>query len=149
MNRTKGIFLGFLFFAFAAFLAPLAHAAEDSVAFEPQKLWEQVRGDLTVRDMSNYPGQKEIAVDLSGLEPNSVYSVWLSKEGTNDLKGIGVKDHAFRSDAQGKGRFITSIPEGEFERWDTLEVAFHPQGDPKNINNAEIAAKADITHLRR
>lgn len=89
--------------------------------------------------------QDQVTVEVSGLQPNSIYTVWLAKDDPGrELKGLGVKDYSFRTDASGSGRFVATVNEGELNNWDVIEVAHHPGGDPKDIEHAQIALRGDI-----
>lgn len=101
-------------------------------------------GNITVQEADTAAYDSEITVEVNGLKPNSVYSVWLAKEEPSRMQGLGVKDYSFKTDATGSGRFVASLPEGELNDWDIIEVAHHPNGDPKDLDNAQIALRGDL-----
>lgn len=97
-------------------------------------------------EVSEYPAgiaQDEVTVDVRGLRPNSVYTAWLA-DGPERMQGLGVDNYSFETDAAGNGRFVATVPEGELNRWDTIEIAYHPTGDPTDLENAEIALRGDL-----
>ena len=88
--------------------------------------------------------EKQLMIEVNGLRPNSVYSVWLTRKDPSRVQGLGVEDYSFTTDASGGGRFVAYLPVGELSNWDTLEVAHHPNGDPRDLDNAQIALRADL-----
>ncbi|WKZ32145.1 MAG: hypothetical protein QY316_09530 [Thermodesulfobacteriota bacterium] len=100
-------------------------------------------GTIEVSDYPSGTAQQEVTVEVRGLRPNSVYTAWLA-DGPERMQGLGVDDYSFRTDAAGNGRFIATVPEGELNRWDMLEIAYHPTGDPADLENAEIALRGEL-----
>ena len=101
-------------------------------------------GNITIREADTAAYDSEITVEVNGLKPDSVYSVWLAKEEPSRMQGLGVDDYSFKTDASGNGRFVASLSEGELNDWDMIEVAHHPNGDPRDLDNAQIALRADL-----
>ncbi|MBI5642750.1 MAG: hypothetical protein HY954_04670 [Deltaproteobacteria bacterium] len=145
MIKRKGLFLVILSVALAA-LFTAAQASVENFELKPISGAEKAAGDVIVTDVfdSGY-NQKEIAVEASGLEPYSMYTVWLARKGPSaDIRGVGVEDYAFKTDGEGKGRFVATISEFDYQKWDVIEIARHPDNNPKNLDNAEIALTGDL-----
>lgn len=105
--------------------------------------WEEAQGDVTIRDAG--ADKKEITIDARNLVPDSLFTVWFVNEGeVPDRKGVGQGDNSFTTDSAGKGHFSAIVPEGLIEDWDKLEVAFHPEGDPENLENLHVALIGDL-----
>lgn len=109
-------------------------------------------GSFTLTDEDIAREEMALVVDAEGLQPNSVYSVWLAKRpsedrdmrGVSEIRGLGVKDHYFVTDGDGKGRFFATLTQADLSRWDIVEVAHHPDGNPKNIQNTSIVLTGDL-----
>ncbi|MBI1912612.1 MAG: hypothetical protein HYS21_11505 [Deltaproteobacteria bacterium] len=170
MFKIKAIMAMMLFFAITA-AASLVEAVENRIPLKGQ-LWEDAKGEAIVEDYRYQ--QQQITIDAVGLEPNAVYTVWLVNEGREaqmgaeeragkapaekergflkreeqrqeaNLRGLGVRDYSFKTDAAGHGRFVATVNQGELHSFDSLEVAHHPNGDPKDLNNAVIALRGDL-----
>lgn len=106
-------------------------AAEGQVEIEPMR-----RG---------MPRLSNLAITFRGLKPDSVYSVWYSNE-RGERSPAGVETNHFRTDASGKGRYITSVYEDVLDDWRFLEVMLHPDGNPKNTAGMTIALKGDLVY---
>lgn len=84
--------------------------------------------------------QERIKIRVEGLKPNSVYTAWLSKDKPGErLMGLGAKPYSFRTDSAGYGSFVTEVGEGDTLRWDKIEIAYHPNNDPADMQNSQIA----------
>ncbi|MBI5492825.1 MAG: hypothetical protein HY893_07835 [Deltaproteobacteria bacterium] len=148
MSKHKSIFAFIMLFAFSVFSTAL-YAAEESVPLKGT-LWEKVKGEAIIKDTANVEGDKQLTVNVSGLEPNSVYTVWFGKiDRPTEVKGAGVRDYSFKTDGAGNGTYVTTLSEYVIQGWDNIQVAFHPDGNPKNLNNAQIALSGDLRHRRR
>jgi len=91
----------------------------------------------------------EVTITATGLRPNQVYTVWLvNMKPKMDMVGIGKGDYAFTSDGSGNGTYTATVSQTELERWQLLEIAHHPDGNPKNMKNIGIALKADLNDSR-
>lgn len=90
-------------------------------------------------------GKKQISIDLKGLKPNSLYTVWLVNEKPKmEMAGLGSGDYSFRTDEEGNAIYTANVSEQELAKWKLLEIAYHPDNDPKNMKNMQIAAKGKI-----
>ena len=54
------------------------------------------------------------------------------------------RDYSFRSDSKGTGKYTAMISNAELEKWQMVEVAYHPGGDAKDMKNMQIALSAPI-----
>ncbi len=61
-----------------------------------------------------------------------------------DMIGVGMGDYSFKSDDKGNGHYSANVSAAELEKWQILEIAYHTDGDPKNMKKMGIALKADI-----
>lgn len=100
--------------------------------------WDSAAGEAVVTDVENE--EKEIRVEASGLQPNSLYSIWLIDETPmlGDI-GIGSGDLTFETDADGNGSYIVRIPARQFKDWDKIEILHHPNNDTEDLEGAELA----------
>ena len=51
---------------------------------------EGASGEVTIEKMGITYGQRSIGIDLSGLRPGAVYTVWLETKEPRELKPLGV-----------------------------------------------------------
>lgn len=58
--------------------------------------------------------------------------------------GVGSGDYAFKSDASGSGRFMGTVPAAELAKWQMLEIAYHPDGNPKNVKTMGVVLEAEL-----
>ncbi len=141
MVNRKGVIAVMLFFVLALFVA-VADAAEEKVDLRG-KLWERVKGEAIIKDVEE--GQKQISIEASNLEPNSVYTVWFVNEKPQmDMAGVGEADYSFKTDAEGRGEFTATVSSEEIRNWEKLEVAYHPDGNPSNMKDIKITLKGDL-----
>lgn len=101
-------------------------------------------GEAVVKDKA--PGRKEVTIDMVGLKPGAVYTVWLVNTTPKmDMIGVGTGDFSVKSDAKGNAHYSATIAEGELNKWEFLEIAWHPSGDPKNAQEmGNIALKGKL-----
>lgn len=120
-----------------------AHAATQKVELEGEKAFKQARGEAVIRDAG--ADQKQIQVKASGLKPNSVYTLWFVTEKPRmDMAGVGTGDYSFRTDSRGTGQYTATVPVDEIGKWDLLEVAYHPDANPANMKDIDIALKGEL-----
>ncbi len=142
MKMQKPIVIGFFFLAFALF-SSFAQAAEQKMTLKAGPDGKGAQGEAVIKDKEQ--GKKEITVSASGLKPNSVYTVWLvNMKPKMDMAGVGTGDYSFKSDDKGNGHYAGTVSSAELEKWHVLEIAHHPDGDPKNMKKMGIALKADL-----
>jgi len=138
-RRLTIFFVALLF----SIMAGISQAAEKTVEFKGGEGFEDARGKAAITDAGR--GQKEIRLDASGLKPDSVYTFWFMNEQPKmEMSGVGRPDYSFRSDSQGNASYTAIVPAEELERWQELDIAYHPEGDPKNLANIEIALAGDL-----
>lgn len=126
--------------------AGFSQAAVDRLALAGEKAFKQATGEAVISDAT--AGQKEINLKVSGLKPDSVYTLWfVSEEPSMDMAGVGRPDFAFRSDSQGSAEYSAIVAADDIKRWEKLEVAHHPDGNPTNMDNIEIALIGDLDEL--
>lgn len=132
---------------FAAFTAAVFLAAFTSSALALEKVdlrveaFKNAKGDITIREES--ADQRRLDLNLSGLQPNAVYTLWFAGEQAGQRSTVG-KESTFRSDAQGNATFSTVVSENEIEKWDKFQVAYHPDGNAKNLKSAVISLSGDL-----
>lgn len=101
--------------------------------------------EATVRDLDTEPMQKEFEIYAWGLEPNSVYTVWfVGEEPEREMQGVGVRNYSFETDGSGNGRFVTHIIDSELAEYENIEIAYHADRDPRNVDDAVVALKGEI-----
>lgn len=146
MSKVKGALLAIAVVAAASFPA---WASVGNFELKPSSGAENAAGEVVVTDV--FEGGydiKEISVDASGLEPYSVYTVWLAKDKpAGDFRGLGIGDHAFKTDGEGKGRFVTTVNAYDYMDYDTLQVALHPDDNPENLDNAVVALTGELDKI--
>jgi len=50
-----------------------------------------------------------------------------------DMAGLGEGDYSFRSDDKGSATLSATISAADLAKWQLIELAYHPSGDPKNM----------------
>jgi hypothetical protein len=106
------------------------------------------KGEAVVKDSGT--DQKEVSLMMTGLKPNSVYTVELTNmKPRMEMLSIGEGDYSFKSDDQGNGHYTARVPADELSRWQRLEVYFHPDGNPKSMKKMEIALSADLMMVEK
>jgi hypothetical protein len=61
-----------------------------------------------------------------------------------DMLGVGTGDYLFKSDGKGIGNYTATISNAELEKWEMLEIAYHPDGNAKNMKKMQIALSGPI-----
>lgn len=138
MKSIKTILM-VLFFS-AVCLAPFSQVlADQKIAL----MGTDVQGEATIKDNGK---SEEIVIHVTGLKPGGVYTVWLVDKGTGgmDMAGVGKGDYSFKSDGKGTGHYAASMATDELKKWRMLEIAYHPDGNPKNMMKMDIALKASL-----
>ena len=113
-------------------LAGLAVAAgEQKVALKADKAGKGASGTAVIADKEG--DKKEVTITAKGLKPNSVYTVWLvNVKPKMEMAGLGKGDYAFKSDRKGDASYSATIGSADLSKWQLIELALHPSGDPKN-----------------
>lgn len=129
-------------------VAALAWAAgEQKLTFQPGPDAEKGANAQAVVKAAG-GDQKQVTISASGLQPDSVYTVWfVNKKPKMDMAGVGRADYSFRTDSRGSGTYTATVPASELQKWELFEIALHPDGNARNMDNIKIALKADIERL--
>ncbi len=89
--------------------------------------------------------QEHINLQVRGLEPDSVYTVWFANmKPKKQETGAGTAPYMFRTDPWGNGSYSSPLKETPFGKWSMIMVVLHPDGNPKNMKNMVGAFKAAI-----
>lgn len=128
-----------------ATLLTLAMAAERKIPLKGD-FWRRASGEVVIKDMApDQKDQKEITINMKNLRANAVYTVWfVNMKPEMKMAGIGTADYSFKTDSEGNGQYMAAVPASEIEKWDLIEVAYHPDGNPKNMDNIKVALKAKL-----
>jgi hypothetical protein len=120
-------------------LAPPAMAAgEHKIILNADKGGKGAKGQVVITD--GKAGQKEITITMTGLKPHSVYTVWLVNMSPKmDMVGVGTGDYSFKSDGKGNGNYTAAISSAELEKWQMFDIAYHPDGNAKDMKKMKIA----------
>ena len=142
--KTRAIVGSIVTFGIFLLLLTLAPAsAAERVVLQAGPDMRGARGEAVIRDVG--AGQKEVVITAQGLKPNEMYTVWLvNMKPKMDMAGLGAGDYAFTSDADGKGRYTGTVSAAEFGKWQLIEIAHHPDRNPRNMKNMGIALKGDF-----
>jgi hypothetical protein len=128
---------------FTLFVMSAMAANEQKITLKPDKAGRGAKGEATITD--GKAAQKEITIAVTGLKPNSVYTVWLvNMKPKMDMLGVGTGDYSFKSDDKGIGNYTATISNAELEKWEMLEIAYHPDGNAKDMKKMQIALKAPV-----
>lgn len=149
MKQKRSIMLA-LVLAFGLMTSAYA-AQEQTFILKAGPAGNDAQGEVVIRN--NESDQEEITIKATGLKPNAVYTVWLVSMKPSLIPfmkpkmqkaGLGEGDYSFTSDDTGDGQFAGAISTAELEKWQMLKIAHHPDGDPTNMKNMEIALNADL-----
>lgn len=115
----------------------------DSVwKLEPPEEGSKARG--TVR-LECYSDDKDaFRMDVQGLDPKKVYTVWFVsslKDGA-DRAGIGKEPFKFKSTGGGKALYQAPLSTCPLISWKWVEIREHPDGDPTHIEQSVRVLKA-------
>jgi hypothetical protein len=139
-TRNLGLTAFLLFTVLAVF--GLAEG-QQKIALKADKAGKGAKGEVAIADAK--AGPKELAITMTGLKPNSVYTVWLvNMKPKMDMAGVGTGDYSFKSDAKGAANYSATISSAELEKWQMFEIAYHPDGDAKDMKKMQIALSGPI-----
>jgi hypothetical protein len=139
MLAKKKFFSSLMVVAFTLFTGLAMAAGEQKVALKADKAGKGASGETVILDKGG--DQKEVTITAKGLKPNSVYTVWLvNVKPKMDMAGLGVGDFHFKSDDKGKASYSATIGSAELSKWQLIDLAYHPSGDPKNMKEMENTA---------
>ncbi len=104
-------------------------------------------GEATVERFDRSPGLRILGVTVYRLKPLSTYSVWLANdEPQREVKAAGIEVNHFRTDGSGNGRYVTTVSEYELDRWRFIEVALHPDSNPRNTKDMVVNLRGDMKY---
>jgi len=114
-------------------VAGLAVAAgEQKVALNAGNAGKGASGTAVIVDKGG--GQKGVTITAKGLKPDSVYTAWLvNMEPKMGMAGLGEGDYSLKSDNKGDASYSATIGSADLSKWQLIELAYHPSGDPKNM----------------
>lgn len=139
----RKLFANILIAVFFLMFALDAQAAIQKSSLKGEKDFKKARGEAIISDAG--ADRKQISVKASGLKPNSVYTFWfVNEEPRMDMAGVGTGDYSFKTDAQGNGQYTAIVSEEELRKWNLFEVAYHPDNNPQNMENIQIALKGEV-----
>ena len=122
--------------------ATAAEAVAEKIEMR-SNLWEEAKGEALIEEAA--ADTREITIRVENLVPDSVFTVWFVNERpVVDIMGVGEGANSFRTDSDGNGVFSATVSSGELEDWQKLEVAYHPEGDPRKLANLHIALIAEL-----
>jgi hypothetical protein len=142
--KTRAIVGSIVTFGIFLLLLTLAPAsAAERVVLQAGPDMRGARGEAVIRDVG--AGQKEVVITAQGLKPNEMYTVWLvNMKPKMDMAGLGTGDYAFTSDDRGNGTYAANVSGAELGNWQLIEVAHHPDRNPRNMKNMGIALKGEL-----
>lgn len=137
MFKQKRVAALAIFFILTMLLAT-ARAAEVRIPLKGKGFLKKASGEAVIKDAE--AGQKEITIDAKGLEKNGVYTAWfVNMKPKMEMAGIGMGDYSFKSDAMGEGRYTAKVSASDLEKWEMIEIAYHPTGNPMDMKKMKIA----------
>ena len=71
--KSSGVFS--IMLAFTMFVIPAMAGAQQKIMLKADKAAKGAKGEAVITDSK--AGQKEMTITMTGLKPNSVYTVWL------------------------------------------------------------------------
>src|SRR3972149_6412198 len=145
-GNRKNLITLFLLTAVVLLAGVASAAMEEKIMLKADKAGKGANGEAVIKEMGD---QREITITMTGLKPNAVYTVWLvNMKPKMDMIGVGMGDYSFKSDDKGMGSYMASVSAMELGKWQMLEIAYHPDGDAKNMNNMGIALKAGLKMMK-
>jgi len=142
-NRIRRAAAMLITLVLAVWISSLWAAGMQRLTLMPGPDGGNAKGEATIVDKD--AATKEIIIAAQGLKPNATYTVWVvNTKPKMEMAGVGTGDYAFKSDAAGRGQFIGAFPAADLATWQILEIAHHPDGDPKNMKTMGIALKVNL-----
>lgn len=101
------------------------------------------RGEAVFRTTGGFmPLEYTLGVTVYGLEPNSIYSVWLvDSPVVEGREPLGIETNRFKTDGSGKGRYVTSVSHLKLRDWRALAVYRNAGKDPENAKEMKLVLK--------
>lgn len=132
MQAKKKVLRSLMVVVFTLFTGLAIAAGEQKVTLKADKAGKGASGAAVIVDKGG--DQKGVTITAKGLKPNSVYTVWLvNVKPKMDMAGLGEGDYSFRSDGKGSATISATISAADLAKWQLIELAYHPSGDPKNM----------------
>ncbi len=134
---------------FPAYIAALFLVVFSSAAFALEKVhlspeaFKYATGNATIQHVGP-EDQMRIDLKLSGLEPDGVYSVWLSEKEAGKQSPAAAKGISFKSDTKGNAEISAVLDKGAIEKSDQINIAYHPDGEAKNTEMAILLLSGDL-----
>lgn len=124
--RNKRNLTALVLLTAVALLTGVASAAmEEKIMLKADKAGKGAKGEAMIKEMGD---QREIAITMTGLKPNAVYTVWLvNMKPKMDMMGMGMGDYSFKSDDKGNGSYTATVSAMELAKWQMLEIAYQTQ----------------------
>ena len=139
MQAKRKVTSSLLVAVFSLFAELAIAAGEQKVALKADKAGKGASGAAVIADKGS--DQKEVTITAKGLKPNSVYTVWLvNMKPKMDMAGLGGGDYSFKSDDKGNASYSATIGSADLSKWQVIDLAYHPSGDPKNMKEMENTA---------
>ena len=102
------------------------------------------RGQVEIDPAPYVPSDRLLTVDVYRARKGAVYSVWIIDAWTGKKSPAGITGlNHFRTDAAGYGHYTDHTTE-YILGWNTLEVAWHPDGDPSNTGDMVVEFRAKL-----
>jgi Cu/Ag efflux protein CusF len=141
-TNAMGVAVGLL--TLTIFVCLAAQAAEmRHLVLKPGQAGQGAKGEATIVDKD--PATKEITLAAEGLKPNAIYTVWVvNMKPKMEMAGVGSGDYSFKSDASGRGQYMGTLSAAELAKWQMLEIAYHPDGNPKNMKQMDVVLEAEL-----
>jgi hypothetical protein len=132
MQAKQKVLSSLMVVVFTLFTGLAIAAGEQKVTLKADKAGKGASGAAVIVDKGG--DQKGVTITAKGLKPNSVYTVWLvNVKPKMDMAGLGEGDYSFRSDDKGSATLSATISAADLAKWQLIELAYHPSGDPKNM----------------
>lgn len=113
-------------------------AAKQSFPLMGQEDSPQAKGTAVIQD-------NRLTVTANGLKPHAVYTVWfVNMQPTMTKEGAGTPPFVFKTDRQGRAKYVTTLKESPIGQWQVLFIVRHPSGDPKDMDHIEDALMAKL-----
>jgi len=139
MQAKRKVICSLLVVVFSLFTGLAIAAGDQKVALKADKAGKGASGTAVIVDKGG--DQKEVTITAKGLKPNSVYTVWLvNMKPKMDMAGLGGGDYSFKSDDKGNAIYSATIGSADLSKWQVIDLAYHPSGDPKNMKEMENTA---------
>ncbi len=139
MQAKRKVFSSLLVVVISLFAGIAMAAGEEKIALKADKAGKGASGTAVI--VGKGGDQKGVTITAKGLKPNSVYTVWLvNMKPKMDMAGLGEGDYSFRSDDKGNASYSATIGSADLSKWQLIDLAYHPSGDPKNMKEMENTA---------